>query len=96
MDEISSRKSNLYRSDLKLDWSWNKAFWTLSKKNASQEFVTPLKIFQEKQHLNNMVDSIPSNSNLNYIPLPFDKFNNLIFIRLVVRRKIGKTELGGT
>ena len=43
-----------------------------------------------------MIDSIPSNSNLNYIPQSLDKFNNLILIRQVVQRRIGKIELGNT
>ena len=43
-----------------------------------------------------MVDSIPSNSNLNYKPWSLDKFNKLISISQVVRRRIGKIELGDT
>ena len=43
-----------------------------------------------------MVDSIPSNFNLNYIPWFLNKFNNSIFIRQVVPKKDWKTELGGT
>ena len=43
-----------------------------------------------------MVDSNPSNSNLNYKPWSFDKFNKLISISQVVRRRIGKIELRDT
>ena len=52
--------------------------------------------FKKNHNLTDMVDSISSNSNLNYIPWFLNKFNNLIFFRQVVRRGFGETKLGDT